>query len=269
MANHAVYKSKGMSRVLAGVDQDGTVHDEPCYARDVEELDGGIWIELPDDEKGGTRWRRLRGAQIVVSTDYLAMQSLGAKAESTKAYKFCRMGCDYDKRSPAAGRPFSFLHKPSPCPDSAKSARHAPAFQQHAWAEVKSALERARAADGNERKRIMKDAGFTKLYCALEYIPHCDPTTATPVDVLHLFPDGLLRSEGAWLMYILIKLGLRIDDVNAAVRAYSGWPPDVRIPPLLASLSKGKHGGKPKSSSMLRMTGSQMMHFALHRCAWP
>jgi hypothetical protein len=265
MATASVYKAKGMSRVLAGVDEDGTVHDEPSYATDVDELDVGVWIMLPDDEKGGVRRRRLRGGQMCVCTDYLAQQSLGPKAESTKAHQFCRVGCDYDKRSPAAGRPFSFLRRPCPDSTSSKSARTT-SFRQQPWKEVKDVLESARAAGSDtERKRIMKDAGFTKLYFALEFIKHCDPTTATPVDILHLFPDGLLRSEGAWLFYILIKMGLDVDVVNAAIRAYRGWPPDVRVPPLLPSLKKGRRGGKPKSSSVLRMTGSQCMHFALHR----
>ena len=117
----------------------------------------------------------------------------------------------------------------------------------------------------------MSAEGLTKLYCALEYIRHCDPTTDTPVDVLHVFPDGLCRSEGAWLFYILFKMGLTADEVNAAVRAYRHWPPDVRIPPLKdqGGLKEGVKGGKPKSSKTLKMTGAQCMHFTLHRCARP
>ena len=266
MTTSSVYKAKGMSRVLAGVDLDGTVHDEPSYASDVAELDAGVWIELPDDEGGGTRWWRLRGGQIVVSADYLAQQSLIPKAESTRAHKFCRLGCDYDSSHPAATRPFSFLRKPRPESSACKSAR-TQQWTQSSWADVLAALERIRAASGNDRAKMMKAEGFTKLRCALEYIIHCDPTTAMPVDGLHLFPDGLLRSEAAWLFYILFRMGLDIGEENDAIKSYQGWPPDVRIPPLHASLSKGRRGGKPKSSSMLRMTGSQCMHFALHRCA--
>jgi len=195
----------------------------------------------------------------------LASQSVGVMAESTKAHKYCRTGCTYDSKSPAAGRPFSFANSPCPCSSSSKAARPSPAFRQQSWAEVKVTLDRCKAATSDkERKRIMKEHGIVKLYCALEYIRHCDPTTATPVDILHLFPDGLLRSEGAWLMYILIKMGLDLDTVNEAVRSYRHWPPDVRIPPLHPSLKKGRKGGKPKSAAVLRMTGSQCMHFALH-----
>ena len=178
-----------------------------------------------------------------------------------------RVGCSYDSTHPAAGRPFSFIRKPSPSSGAAKCARMTTSFVQKSWKEIKDVLERARAAPAAERKKLMQQEGLTKLHCALEYIKHCDPTTATPVDILHLFPDGLLRSEGAWLFYILIKMGLKLDAVNAAMRTYAHWPPDTRIPPLHVSLKEGVTGGKPKSSRTLRMTGSQCMHFALHRCA--
>ena len=269
MANPAVYKAKGMTRVLAGVDAaDGKRHDEPTYASDVDELDVGVWITIPDDERGGVRRVRLRASQVVVSTDYLAQQSLNPCAESTSAHRFCRCGCTYDSTHPAADRPFSFVRKPSPSPAAAKSARAATAFVQHPWLHVKAVLERTRSAkSAAAQKEIMSAEGLTKLYCALEYIRHCDPTTDTPVDVLHVFPDGLCRSEGAWLFYILFKLGLTADQVNAAVRAYRHGPPDVRIPPLNESLKEGVKGGKPKSSKTLKMTGAQCMHFTLHRCA--
>ena len=267
MANPSVYKAKGMSRVLAGVDSDGVRHDEPCYATDVDELWDGVWISIPDDERGGMRSVRLRASQVVVSVDYLAQQSVNPCAESTKAHRFCRAGCTYDTRSPNAARPFSFMRQPSPSSGSAKSARTA-AFVQKTWEEVKAVLERARVVtDTKVRDKLMKDEGLTKLYCALEFIKNCNPTTDTPVDILHLFPDGLLRSEGAWLFYIFFKMGLDISTVNAAIRAYRDWPADTRIPPLHENLKEGRKGGRPKSSKTLRMTGAQCMHFALHRCA--
>ena len=95
-----------------------------------------------------------------------------------------------------------------------------------------------------------------------DYIPHVLPSNI-PEDGLHLGPDGILRHEGAWLFYNLIKLGLNLDVVNSAIKAFPGWPPDVRIPPLHAALKKGKKGGTPKNTSMLRMTGSQVMPPAL------
>ena len=112
-----------------------------------------------------------------------------------------------------------------------------------------------------------QESGIKKLYFPLdpEYLPLVDPTTTSTQDILHLFPDGLTRSEFAWLMYILLKLKLSLARVNAAIRRYPGWPPDVRIPPLQAKLSQGTSGGKPRSAALPSMTGSQMMHFALHR----
>ena len=96
-------------------------------------------------------------------------------------------------------------------------------------------------------------------------MPAITPTDVAPQDCLHLFADGLLRSEGAWLHYVLAKLGLKCGTVNAAIRAYKGLPPDVRIPPIHAKIERGRTGGTPNRHSVLRMTGSQVMHYSLHR----
>jgi len=88
-----------------------------------------------------------------------------------------------------------------------------------------------------------------------------------PEDVLHLFPDGLLRSELAWLLYIFFGMGLKLSALNEATRAYRNFPPDVRIPKFHEKLKKGVAGKLPDSSRTVRMTGAQMMHFAMHRCA--
>ena len=43
----------------------------------------------------------------------------------------------------------------------------------------------------------------------------------------------------AWLLFIFIKMGLKLDTLNASSRAYSGFPADVRIPPFTEKLKKG------------------------------
>ena len=80
--------------------------------------------------------------------------------------------------------------------------------------------------------------------CVVHGVVRCRTSTRRgtgncPVDLLHLFPDGLLRSELAWLLFIFIKMGLKLDTLNASSRAYSGFPADVRIPPFTEKLKKG------------------------------
>lgn len=111
-------------------------------------------------------------------------------------------------------------------------------------------------------KMAYDNHGINKLFYALEQYPHLQ-LLDLPFDGLHLFPDGLLRSEGAWLFYVLIKMKLDINKVNERVKACKGLPRDVRIPPLHSKLKNGKAGGTPRSAAVLRMTGSQCMHFAL------
>ena len=116
-------------------------------------------------------------------------------------------------------------------------------------------------------KAAMKAEGFNSVIFAMDpkYIPGVDPTQDLVYEILHLFADGVVRSEGAWLFYILISMGLDLSQVNAGIVSYPDWPPDVRIPPLHKNLKKGRAGGRPARERVLRMTGSQVMHFALHR----
>ena len=66
---------------------------------------------------------------------------------------------------------------------------------------------------------------------------------------------------------MLWKLGLTLDQLNTAIYACSDLPDDVHIPPLKAKLTHDTKRGTPKSGATLCMTGSQVMHFAVHRCA--
>ena len=250
-----------MARILCGIDKNGKQHNEPCYAADMREFEVGRWAQIPDDEKGGMEWVRVVGYHMLTSCDYLAANSLTPFNEGATAILPCRK-CDYSTKSPLAGRPFSFLKKLCDVHGNPQVG-----FKLHHWPTVKAALVRARVSP-TDAPAIKKANGFNKLFFALDpdYIPHVLPTKV-PEDGLHLGPDGILRHEGAWLFYILIKLGLDLDVVNARIREFPNFPADVRIPPLHSALKKGKRGNTPKSSSMLRMTGSQVMHFTFHRCA--
>lgn len=264
LARTQVYKKHGMARVLCGVDKEGVQHDEPCYARDMAELDKGVWIEFPDDVHGGTMRRLVFLWDITFAADMLGKQSLLPFYETPSAHKFCG-ACDYDSTTEMAKVPFSFLRRPTPRPGAPKS--QVKGYTQRTTAELVAMAKAMRRAGPKERERLMKAAGFNKIYYAWdpEYIEGADPASV-PTDLLHLFPDGLLRSEAAWLFFILFALGLDIDRVNAAIRGYRGFPKDTRIPNLHAKLKEGK-AGRPRSASTLRMTGSQVMHFTLHRFA--
>ena len=113
----------------------------------------------------------------------------------------------------------------------------------------------------------MKRLGLKRLFFALDpaYIPHVDPCNYLPQDHLHMFGDGIVRSEGAWLFYVFFNMGLSRKKVNAAIKKHP-FADDVRVPKLHESLREGKAGGRPKSSKTLRMTGTQCTHFALARC---
>ena len=267
----SVYKKHGMARVLAGVDATGKQHEEPCHAKDLAALDVGVWGTIPDDERGGMKWIRLKVWNLTISADDPAKKSLTPFVESCSAHRHCNC-CSYHAKAQAAGRPLSFMRAPCAEPAEPAPKRPRPAFWDEAprlrdATELHALLTSLRGvSDAKALKRAYDEHGINKLYYALEYYPHVE-LLELPFDALHLFPDGLLRSEGAWLFYVLAKLGLDLSKVDARVRAYRDLPRDVRIPALHAKLKSGTKGGCPKSSAVLRMTGSQVMHFALHRSA--
>ena len=137
----------------------------------------------------------------------------------------------------------------------------------HSQQELSAKIESLKTASATEVKREFQANGLNKLIFAYDpaYIPHVTPTTIAPQDGLHLGPDGLLRSEGAWLLNVFNKLGLDYDVVNQAISRYPSWPADVRIPPIHSKLKECRTGGLPKCAATLKMSGSQVMHFSLHR----
>ena len=261
----SVYSRHGLARIRNGVDQDGVKHDEPCLADDVNNLGReGRWAQIPDDVNGGMEWIRLRAWSLMGAMDHLGAQTATVHTTCPKAHHLCRV-CDYDAQSPMAAQPYSFMRQ---CHHADKTAR--PAFRRRSWISVKEILVRLRkGVSATEAKRLKHTHGIARLFGAIDpdYLDDADPVDYLPQDILHVFPDGLLRSEGAWLFYIFIHMGLDMDAVNRRIRAFHGWPPDVHIPLLKGSkLKKGKRGGKPKSSHTLSMTGSEAMWFALKRC---
>jgi hypothetical protein len=184
-------------------------------------------IEIPNDEGGGTRLVRLRAWVIVVSCDYPAAQSVLPFSESTGAHVLCR-GCDYHTQHSSAGRPFSFMR--AGCGAGNKRAREMPRWKERDWPTLRQLLQRLKEVSATERRREFSKHGLNKLVFAFDpkYIPHVSPTMIAPQDALHLFPDGLLRSEGAWLFYVLFNMGLEIDTANKAIRNYKRLPRDVR-----------------------------------------
>jgi hypothetical protein len=213
----SVYKKHGMARVLAGVDKMGKQHDEPCHAKDLKALDEGVWGTIPDDERGGMMWIRFKLWDLTLSADDPAKKSLTPFVESCSAHRNCNI-CSFHAKAKAAGRPLSFLRAPAePAAKRARAAFWDEAPKLRDATELHALLSSLRGAtDAKAIKRAYDEHGINKLYYALEYYPHLN-LLELPFDALHLFPDGLLRSEAAWLFYVLIKLGLNLKDVDERV----------------------------------------------------
>lgn len=231
----------------------------------MRELGEGVWCSIPDDERGGVCWVRLRAWVVIITADFLAKMSLLPGMEGSRAHKFCS-DCNYDTRMADADQPFSFYRRSGSISSGSKRVcRTVPELQT--LERMEATLTKIRAAPASKQKQLLQEAGYNCTYFALDprYGWAPDPTQC-PQDILHLFPDGLLRHEGAWMVKVLCSLGLGLETINQAIMQYKGFPPDVRIPPLHTKLTEGTDGGRPRRDATLKMTGSQVMHFSLHRC---
>lgn len=186
--------------------------------------------------------------------------------ESPSAHVMCRQ-CGVNQSVAGAYRPYSFLRKETPGVYTPK---------KRTWPELHGLLLKCRdpTTSATERKRIMAAEGLKRLWFAMdpELVPHVNPCEDHLQDGLHLFGDGLLRSHAAWMLHPLHQLGLQVDSVNTAMRSYKGFPRDVHIPKIHEGITKGcagVRGNLPRAEAVLRMTGSEVHHWALHRCVTP
>jgi hypothetical protein len=249
------YKKFGMSRVLSGRTPDGRLCENELNLRtDMDELDEGVWCEIPADD-GSMRLVRLKSYLITTASDMLGKKGYLPYNECCGAHVHCD-GCNQDTRHPFAFAPFSFLN--SPCPDG-------PAWKLRDWSNDKAALQSLRRGEVADPKKLCTDVGFNKLYFGLDPDDGKFPNpTKHPADGMHTFSSsGVMSYEGAYFINTANKLEPRgfLGRANAAISAYPNWPSDVSIPQLHESLTAP---GKLKASKSLRMTASQTSTFFLH-----
>ena len=94
-----VYNKHGLSRCISGIDSAGKQHPEPCFAKDMRELDVGVPITIPDDENGGVRTIVLKAWVVLLAGDYLGDQAMLPFVETCGAHVLCR-GCDFNRSTP-------------------------------------------------------------------------------------------------------------------------------------------------------------------------
>jgi hypothetical protein len=250
----AVAHDHGMARLIAGVDDKGKKHEYDTYSDDLKKLAEGVEMWIPDDERGsGLRKVTVFFWQLCMSCDFPAAATLLPYTSSTQSHRCCRQ-CPWDVRHRDARRPHSFYHANSTL--SKRSAKR-----------LRAALDRYLEAPDADAELRELDVVRAVFFADRKYVPGSVPTEDAPQDILHLFGDGLLNIDFAFLRVILkSKYNLTADRINAAVRAYKQWPNDVRIPPFVDMAKNGAYG-IPKSDATCRITGSEMATFALHRFA--
>lgn len=251
----SVAHDHGMARILAGVDKQGVKREHDTFADELQKLNEGVEMLIPDDLRGGLRKVRVFFTLLCMSCDMPAAATLLPWTASCQSHRCCRQ-CPWDQRHKKARRAHSFYHANT-------------TLGQRDWKRLCAALERywEAPADADASLELAAlDVVRPVFFADPRYVPGMVATKDAPQDVLHLFGDGLLNIDFAFLRVILkARFGIHADHLNAAVAAYPNWPDDVRIPPFKDVSGAGAYG-IPKSDATCKISGSEMSQFALHRC---
>ena len=111
----------------------------------------------------------------------------------------------------------------------------------------------------------MRSCGIYKLVYTLHpnVFPHADGMRMSPQDMMHnFFSSGIVNSEGAALLYVLMKKRyFTFAELTDAFDNYL-WPAGDKPPAIHPSVCIGRTGGMPKVDAHLRFSGSHTLHFA-------
>lgn len=112
----------------------------------------------------------------------------------------------------------------------------------------------------------MRSCGIYKLSYVLhpKVIPYASGIQISPQDGMHtLFSSGIVNSEAAQVLYMLMKKGhFTFPQFTARFDSYVDWQAGKKPPAVHPSVCSGREGGKPKHDAHLRYSGSQTLHFA-------
>ena len=255
----------GMERVVAGPSQAGECLS---WVQWMKVLNRGLNLNTPDG------LRMFRGGSAILSADTPAAAELRGtkKAVGPTTKSICR-NCHCAQTGGAHRRPCSFL---AGLARGWNLPNRSTPFRLRSVDDVRAYIEKLEAVKAgectqSELQAWMQDEGVNTFHGALWEMPHFSMFTGRPMDMMHIWLEGVARQGlGAvcyWLKReckaVLYKLPSLIASVaKRAARGVSDFPHlnSSRV----AKLAEGSEGGLPSTDCSFPGTAAQIGHFILH-----
>lgn len=255
----------GMERVVAGSSQAGECLS---WVQWMKVLNLGLTLNTPDGP------RVFRGGSAILSADTPAAAELRGTKKAVGPYtkSICR-NCHCAQTGGAHRRPCSFLAALARgwnLPNRSTPFRLRSVDDVHAYM---AKLEAVKAGECtySEVEAWMQDEGVNTFHGALWEMPHFSMFTGCPMDMMHIWLEGVARQGlGAVCYWLkreckadLYKLPSLIASVaKRADRGISDFPhlSSSRV----AKLAEGSEGGLPSTDCSFTGTAAQIGHFILY-----
>ena len=256
----------GMERVVAGPSQAGECLS---WVQWMKVLNRGLTLNTPDG------LRVFRGGSAILSADTPAAAELRGtkKAVGPSTKSICR-NCHCAQTGGAHRQPCSFLA--ALVEQKWKLPNRSTPFRLRSVADVKAYMAKLTdvttgACTHAELEAWMQDQGVNTFHGALWEMPHFSMFTGCPMDMMHIWLEGVARQGlGAVCYWLkrecsadLYKLPSMIaETAKRTGRGVSDFPHlnSSRV----AKLAEGSEGGLPSTDCSFPGTAAQIGHFILH-----
>ena len=255
----------GMERVVAGSSQAGECLS---WVQWMKVLNRGLTLNTPDG------LRVFRGGSAILSADTPAAAELRGtkKAVGPSTKSICR-NCHCAQTGGAHRQACSFL---AGLEQKWKLPNRSTPFRLRSVADVKAYMAKLTdvttgACTHAELEAWMQDQGVNTFHGALWEMPHFSMFTGCPMDMMHIWLEGVARQGlGAVCYWLkreckadLYKLPSLIASVaKRADRGISDFP--FLSSSRVAKLAEGSEGGLPSTDCSFPGTAAQIGHFILY-----
>ena len=255
----------GMERVVAGPSQAGECLS---WVQWMKVLNRGLTLNTPDG------LRVFRGGSAILSADTPAAAELRGtkKAVGPSTKSICR-NCHCAQTGGAHRQACSFL---AGLEQKWKLPNRSTPFRLRSVADVKAYMAKLTdvttgACTHAELEAWMQDQGVNTFHGALWEMPHFSMFTGCPMDMMHIWLEGVARQGlGAVCYWLkreckadLYKLPSLIASVaKRADRGISDFP--FLSSSRVAKLAEGSEGGLPSTDCSFPGTAAQIGHFILY-----
>ena len=254
----------GMERVVAGSSQAGECLS---WVQWMKVLNRGLTLNTPDG------LRVFRGGSAILSADTPAAAELRGtkKAVGPSTKSICR-NCHCAQTGGAHRQACSFL---AGLEQKWKLPNRSTPFRLRSVADVKAYMAKLTdvttgACTHAELEAWMQDQGVNTFHGALWEMPHFSMFTGCPMDMMHIWLEGVARQGlGAVCYWLkreckanLYELPTRIAAAaKLAGRGVSDYP--YLSSSRVAHLGEGSEGGRPATDCSFPGTAAQIAHFVL------